>query len=395
MMKNLYVSRSNNFIALSQKIIMKKNILLFFFLSYVSICSSQIPQAFSFQALVLDGSGDPVGDQSVGVQIDILDGTINGTVIYSETHRPMSNSNGLYTIEIGNGSNPSSRFEDIDWLSGDKFVSLSHDITGGTNYTAVGSSQLLSVPYALAAGTAFIEPMIYASIERSGVTTFDNTRPDTEKFITFNYQWIQGIPETVFIEYSNVPDNLHLENTFFGQRSENVSQVDTIVDGIVRPLTRLVHTNQSIPLIVGSYIMDMVFRTDTEVLATIEYPIEIIDPAVEVRDCTAEFVGIRTITMDCDSLTNFIGTTAEFIAQNETRMTINNFLNLGENVDLEFFDEIECNDIRLLNDTEFESGNLIFRDFEIRRDFEALEITFEVFDVNGSFENFGCEIRYE
>ena len=317
------------------------------------------------------------------------------TLDFSTTTTPLTNTNGLYTIEIGNGSNPSTRFEDIDWLSGDKFVSLSHDITGGTNYTAVGSSQLLSVPYALAAGTAFIEPMIYASIERSGVTTFDNTRPDTEEFVSYNYEWIQGIPETVFIEYSNVPDNLHLENSFFGQRSENVSQVDTIVDGIVRPLTRLVHTDQSVPLTVGSFTMDMVFRTDTEVLATIEYPIEIIESVVEVRDCTAEFVGIRTITMDCDSLTNFIGTTAEFIAQDETRMTINNFLNLGENAELEFQNEIECNDITLINDSEFELGNLVFRNFEVRKDFEALEIRFEVFDANGAFENFGCEIRYE
>lgn len=374
---------------------MKKYILSFLILFSASICSAQIPQAFSFQALVLDGSGDPVGDQSVGVQIDILDGTINGTLLYTETHNPVTNANGLYTIEIGNGSNPTSVFEDIDWLSGDKFVALSHDITGGTSYSTVGSSQLLSVPYALAAGTAFIEPMIYASVERSGITTFDNTRPDTEKFVTFNYQWIQGIPETVFIEYSNVPDNLHLENTFFGERTENVSQVDTIVDGIVRPLTRLVHTDQSVPLVVGSYIMDMVFRTETEVLASIEYPIEIIETAVEVNDCTAEFVGTRTLTMSCDSLQNLVGTTAEVEAQNETRMTINNFLNLGVSVDVEFIDEIECNELLFLDRPEFELGNFNFRQFEGRRDFDALEFRFEVFDMNGVFDEFQCEVVYE
>ncbi|MCG8580698.1 MAG: DUF1566 domain-containing protein, partial [Bacteroidales bacterium] len=64
-----------------------------------------------------------------------------------------SNVNGLITIKIGNGDTYD-HFEDIDWSDGPYFLQTEIDPEGGINYTINGTTQFLSVPYALHALTA-------------------------------------------------------------------------------------------------------------------------------------------------------------------------------------------------------------------------------------------------
>ncbi|MDD4210004.1 MAG: hypothetical protein PHI52_06675, partial [Bacteroidales bacterium] len=95
-----------------------------------------------------------VTNQAIGMQISILQGSTSGTEVYIETHTPTSNANGLVSLEIGNGTIVSGDFASIDWANGPYFIKTETDPTGGTNYTIIGTNQLLSVPYALHAKTA-------------------------------------------------------------------------------------------------------------------------------------------------------------------------------------------------------------------------------------------------
>jgi hypothetical protein len=85
-----------------------------------------------------------------------LQGSASGNVVYQETYNPnpQTNVNGLVSVEIGGGEALSGTFSDIDWASGTYFLKTETDPAGGTNYTISGTSQLLSVPYALHAKTA-------------------------------------------------------------------------------------------------------------------------------------------------------------------------------------------------------------------------------------------------
>lgn len=110
---------------------------------------AQAPEKMSYQAVVRDGSNALVTSSSVGMQISILQGSSSGTAVYVETQTPTSNANGLVTIEIGGGTLVSGDFTAIDWANGPYFVKTETDPTGGTTYTITGTSQLLSVPFAL------------------------------------------------------------------------------------------------------------------------------------------------------------------------------------------------------------------------------------------------------
>ena len=110
---------------------------------------AQAPQRLSYQAVIRNSSGDLVINHSIGMRISILQGSASGTVVYAETHSATTNANGLATIEIGGGALVSGNFSIINWGSGTYFLKTETDPAGGISYSITGTSQLLSVPYAL------------------------------------------------------------------------------------------------------------------------------------------------------------------------------------------------------------------------------------------------------
>ncbi|MFW5819932.1 MAG: hypothetical protein ACOCWA_01475 [Bacteroidota bacterium] len=115
--------------------------------------NAQSPEKMTYQALIRNSSDQLVKDQNVGMQISILQGSEGGTAVYTEIHTPSTNENGLITIEIGTGTTTDD-FSAIDWASGPYFLKTEVDPEGGSSYSITGTSQLLSVPYALHATTA-------------------------------------------------------------------------------------------------------------------------------------------------------------------------------------------------------------------------------------------------
>lgn len=162
---------------------MKKIISLLSVVIIALSCWAQAPQKMSYQAVVRNATNNPVVSSAVGMKISILQGSASGTVVYAETQTATTNANGLVSIEIGTGTLVSGNFTTIDWSTGTYFIKTETDPTGGTSYTISGTSQLLSVPYALHAKTAQsitgtiteTDPVYNASVAKK-VTVADTTK---------------------------------------------------------------------------------------------------------------------------------------------------------------------------------------------------------------------------
>src|SRR4051794_6991444 len=79
---------------------------------------SQAPQGINYQAVALDGAGNPVVSQPIGIRLTILDGGATGTLVYQETQHPSTDITGLFSIVIGNGTVVSGTFNNIKWGNG-------------------------------------------------------------------------------------------------------------------------------------------------------------------------------------------------------------------------------------------------------------------------------------
>ncbi|MDP5093762.1 MAG: DUF1566 domain-containing protein [Polaribacter sp.] len=132
-----------------------KKILLITILLFLSLMTfSQTPEKMSYQAIVRNSDGSLLSEKVVGIRISVLKNATSGASVYTETHTIQTNVNGLVSLEIGTGTVVSGVFSSIDWSNDSYFIKTETDIEGATNYTISGTSQLLSVPYALHAKTA-------------------------------------------------------------------------------------------------------------------------------------------------------------------------------------------------------------------------------------------------
>src|SRR5690606_29442708 len=133
---------------------MKKIFTILLVVLLTSSVFAQFPEKMSYQAVVRNASNNLVTNTTIGMRISILQGSTSGTTVYSEVQTPITNTNGLASIEIGSGTLLSGNFSSIVWTNGPYFIKTETDPLGGANYTITGTSQLLSVPYALHSKTA-------------------------------------------------------------------------------------------------------------------------------------------------------------------------------------------------------------------------------------------------
>ena len=129
-------------------------IILTLLLSHFLTSFAQSPQKFNYQGVARDNSGNILPNQNIGLRLSIRQGTPTGTIVFRETHSTSTNQFGLFDIEAGGGTLVSGAFSSIDWSAGPYFFQTEMDANGGSNYLNLGTTQLLSVPYALYAETS-------------------------------------------------------------------------------------------------------------------------------------------------------------------------------------------------------------------------------------------------
>ncbi len=181
-----------------------KKILLLAFILITFVSQAQIPQGISYQALALNGSGTPVANGNVGIRLSILNTSATGTVLYTETQTRPTNAQGLFNLVIGQGTPTIGTFAGINWTTGAKFLKVEMDAAGGTNFVLLGTTQLLSTPYAMAAGSLVLAP-------GQGITL---TSPNGTPYqVSVNNAGELSLP-TSSSGTSDFPDQLYMYGTF-------------------------------------------------------------------------------------------------------------------------------------------------------------------------------------
>ena len=177
---------------------MKKILIVTPILFLCFFVNAQVPQGLNYQAVARTANGMIIPTQNIGVRFSILDGSVTGTTLYSETHTVTTNSYGLFTLAIGKGTPVTATFASINWASGtDKFLKVEIAPGGSSNYQLQGTTQLLSVPYAL-----------YSEKTRllAGNNTINITNGNT---ITGNYQ---AANNTILLTGNTIAGNYQAAN---------------------------------------------------------------------------------------------------------------------------------------------------------------------------------------
>lgn len=128
-----------------------KKLFFFFFLFLVAGLTTfaQAPQAFNYQGVARNNNGAILKNRPIALRISIIKGSTNSTTAYTEIHNVTTDKLGIFDLAIGAGQPTLGTFSSIEWGVGTYFLQLEIDANGGYNFELAGTTQLLSVPYAL------------------------------------------------------------------------------------------------------------------------------------------------------------------------------------------------------------------------------------------------------
>jgi hypothetical protein len=191
---------------------MKKITILFIFcFSFFAFAQAQIPpNAFNYSAVARNAAGQPIATTTIGIQISILKTSTTGVSQYSENHFVNTDAFGLFNLVIGAGAVQSGSIANIDWSNDNYYLKVGMDATGGTNFLTMGTTQLLSVPYALHAATA--DSLVGGVAGFSGdYNDLTNTPNLSTVAISGDYSDLTNLPLTID-SISATGDTLYLSN---------------------------------------------------------------------------------------------------------------------------------------------------------------------------------------
>jgi hypothetical protein len=138
----------------SKNNIMKKYTLTLILTSlFSSFAFAQAPQGFNYQGVARNTFGTIVTNKAIGIRFTLHNGTPNGTAVYSETKTITTDQYGVFSMVVGAGTPVSGTFNTINWGSGNKYLQVEMDPNGGSSYKDMGTTQLMSVPFALYAAS--------------------------------------------------------------------------------------------------------------------------------------------------------------------------------------------------------------------------------------------------
>jgi hypothetical protein len=189
---------------------------------------AQTPQAINYQAVATNTSGVAIANTNIGVRISILAGSATGTNVYTETHTTTTSANGIFNVEIGRGNVQSGNFPNIQWYAQTHFAKIDIDVNGGTNYQTIGTTQFLSVPYALFAENVAmifrVDGILYNIGNENGIRFNNDTLyiDNGRSFSKISYDgicdlvdWLGGEPEQITVTTSGFNNNISLQGVTF------------------------------------------------------------------------------------------------------------------------------------------------------------------------------------
>jgi hypothetical protein len=167
---------------------------------------AQPPPNIPIQSVAKDALGNPAKNRTVYIKDVITQGTIvGGTRVWEESHVLVTDNDGIYTINVGAGTKANGitikDIGDIAWGNGPFFINLKIAVApsipaawwvAADNYVDLGTTQLLSVPYALYAGNASVTN-VNTSIQPGPRNTF----LITDSLGNVNWQTPQAAQQTV------------------------------------------------------------------------------------------------------------------------------------------------------------------------------------------------------
>ena len=131
---------------------MRNILLILLFISSISFAQNGI----NYQGAATDSLGNKLENQPISLKTSILQGGIEDSASYSETHNTTTDQFGLFNVVIGLGEVLIGNFDSIHWGADAHYLKVELDATGGTDYNLVSTTQMMSVPYALYAESANI-----------------------------------------------------------------------------------------------------------------------------------------------------------------------------------------------------------------------------------------------
>jgi uncharacterized protein (TIGR02145 family) len=125
-------------------------ILLFLTLSL----NAQAPQGFNYQATVRNSAGELIIKSNVYFKFNVIQGSQTAVPVFTETHYVPTDDLGQMNLVIGQGTPSTGTFSELDWSLGSYYLGIELSINSANDYKAMGTTQLLSVPYALYAANS-------------------------------------------------------------------------------------------------------------------------------------------------------------------------------------------------------------------------------------------------
>ena len=205
-----------------------RNLMMAIFIIATVNTMAQVPQSLNYQAVARNSTGALIANHPVSLRLSILSGSSTGTVVYSETQSATTNQFGLFTLSIGTGTPVSGTFNTINWSTGQYWLKAELDATGGSSYVAMGTSQLLSVPFALYAANAGTSGITGATGPTGPAGTAGNAWQTTGNTGTVDGTNFIGTADNVPLSFrvnnsqaGRIDNSLY--NTFFGYLAGNSS----------------------------------------------------------------------------------------------------------------------------------------------------------------------------
>lgn len=137
------------------------------YLLFAHFSIAAVSQGINYQAVVRNSSGAVMPNQHVNLRFSIRVDNLNGNIAYSETDTAVATEIGIFTVVIGGGNIVSGSFDSIHWGLSSLYLQVEMDITGGTNFVNMGTSQLVNVPtafFAKRAGAIDFTPTNYPTV---------------------------------------------------------------------------------------------------------------------------------------------------------------------------------------------------------------------------------------